>query len=193
MQAAVDAHTLTAPAFLCSATDDTDRQTDKCAVSASAETLAQWLQAPEFETIMSSFAQPLISPVSGPPIKCPVPTNICLLGPQLAFCRAQNHQIQHAPCTVMAAFVARLPTNTPSAFLAFSFLNPSFAQHTVCHSCLWHHRTENHLSILHSPYSHMPGSYACHASGTADSLHAGKPVTVLDVGRVSAAAPCLYL
>ena len=126
MQAAVDAHTLNAPAFFCSATDDTDRQTDKCAVSASAETLAQWLQAPEFETIMSSFAQPLISPVSGLPISCPVPTNICLLGPQFAFCRAQNHQIQHAPCTrspCHGCLHGPLPNNTPSAFLAFSVLS----------------------------------------------------------------------
>lgn len=85
MQSALYAHTFHAPAFFCSATDDTDRQTDKCAVSASAEALAQWLQAPEFETIMSSFAQPLISPVSGLPISRPSPTNSCLLGPQLAF------------------------------------------------------------------------------------------------------------
>ena len=85
MQSAVHAHSPDALAFFCSALDDTDRQTDKCAVSASAEALAQWLQAPEFETIMSSFAQPLISPVSGLPISRPLPTNICLLGPQLAF------------------------------------------------------------------------------------------------------------
>ncbi|DBB02768.1 TPA: hypothetical protein ACH3X1_013605 [Trebouxia sp. C0004] len=39
--------------------------TDKFALSASAEDIAQWLQAPEFETIMSSFAQPLTNPLSG--------------------------------------------------------------------------------------------------------------------------------
>ncbi|KAL0018130.1 hypothetical protein WJX77_009804 [Trebouxia sp. C0004] len=39
--------------------------TDKFALSASAEDIAQWLQAPEFETIMSSLAQPLTNPLSG--------------------------------------------------------------------------------------------------------------------------------
>ncbi len=56
------------PALPCSKSDDTD----KFALSASAEDIAEWLQAPEFETIMSSFAQPLTSPLSGLP-----PTALC--------------------------------------------------------------------------------------------------------------------
>ena len=67
-------------------------------------------------------------------------------------------------------------------------VKPSFAQHTVCHSCLWHLRTKHPLSVLDSPYSLVPAN-----CGTADSLHACGPVLVLVVGRVSAAAPCLYL
>ena len=63
LQSNVLAHDLDKPALLCSKSDDTD----KFALSASAEDVAQWLQAPEVETIMSSFAQPLTSPLSGLP------------------------------------------------------------------------------------------------------------------------------
>ena len=49
--------------LVCSVSDGTDT----FALSASAEDIGQWLQAPVFETIMARFAQPLTSPLSGVP------------------------------------------------------------------------------------------------------------------------------
>ncbi|KAA6420971.1 MAG: hypothetical protein FRX49_09111 [Trebouxia sp. A1-2] len=54
--------------------------TDKFVLSASAEDIAQWLQAPMFETIMSRFAQPLTSPLSGRSLaRSPMQANLSFL------------------------------------------------------------------------------------------------------------------
>ena len=49
--------------MLCRQSDDTG----SFALSAAAEDVAQWLQAREFDSIMSTFAQPLTTPLSGLP------------------------------------------------------------------------------------------------------------------------------